>query len=76
MARQIDVPVGMALVPVEDINGSCSGCFFKGGAECGKVGKHFLCTAFVRKDGKSVIFKMEEYPPTRERDKEEAGNDG
>ena len=55
-----DIPLGMALVPVEVPKFSnCSGCFYDG---------HSLeetcppCQYPSRKDGKSVIFKLVDYP--------------
>jgi len=62
----IDIPLGKAIVPVE-VNCCktppseclcchCSECAFEG--NCGDV----LCSKHDRKDGKSVIFKVFDWP--------------
>ena len=60
----IDVPIGKALVPVENKN--CNGCYFekenifKNNFKC----RNFACGDFNRQDGKNIIFKLVDYPPT------------
>ena len=60
-----DIPLGKALVPMES-NGDCAGCFYENRCnsvfQMGKKG----CFPKERKDGKSVIFKLVDYPGTIE----------
>ena len=55
----IDIPIGKALVPVENENG-CVGCFLEGvDIDCAR---HRLeCQRNLRKDGKNVIFKIVDF---------------
>jgi len=64
----IDIPLGKALVPVEDCgyricNGCCyekdmlNNCIVKSVSVCSRL----ACNAADRKDGKNVMFKLVEY---------------
>ena len=60
----IDIPISKALVPVERLGKRCDGCYLYDTRDdySGCVGCHFACTSNIRKDGKSVIFKLVDYP--------------
>jgi len=60
----IDIPIGKALVAVPDLEGSCGGCFFyeREKKKTCTAPRRFGCTSSSRKDRKSVIFKLVDYP--------------
>ena len=60
----IDIPIGKALVPVESEN-SCVGCILEG-IDISCVDHGAVCQEINRKDGKSVIFKLVDYPGEQE----------
>jgi hypothetical protein len=53
----VDIPLGKALVPEENKNGGCKGCFFDEELEACKD-NFIACMSGDRKDGKNVIFKL------------------
>ena len=59
----IDIPIGKALVAVEapmlDKHANCFFSDFYPGPKCNLV---LACMPITRKDGKSVIFKLVDYP--------------
>jgi hypothetical protein len=63
----IDIPLGKALVPVEDSTENlCKNCFFHAPKinpyHCLR-GVHLSCPSTLHKnDGKNVIFKLVDYP--------------
>ncbi|MDR0472170.1 MAG: hypothetical protein LBH43_00620 [Treponema sp.] len=64
----IDIPLGEALVPVED--GYCFKCWFYelSDGRCNEMNKNRpACTGAERKDGKNVVFKLADYPNNYER---------
>jgi len=58
----IDIPLGKALVPVENDNASCFDCCLCVNDGCRGV---FACGHSKRKDGKNVIFKLVDWPGER-----------
>ena len=57
----IDIPIGKALVAVENLNPeNCQGCALCPMNNCSK---HICCTKERRKDKKDVIFQLADYPP-------------
>ena len=57
----IDIPVGKALVAVENLNPeNCQGCALIAMNNCSK---HICCTNKRRRDKKDVIFQLADYPP-------------
>jgi hypothetical protein len=72
----IDIPLGKALIAVEYVGYKiCVGCYFKKDmkrksyekpvADCNRM----CCSGEDRKDGKTVIFKLIDYPAKEERNK-------
>ena len=57
----IDIPVGKALVAVENLNHkACQECAFRVMNNCSK---HICCTNKKRNDKKDVVFQLADYPP-------------
>jgi len=56
----IDIPLGKALVPVEDST-DCQECFFWDKRRRYCVRRGLNCTPELRQDGKNVIFKLADY---------------
>ena len=54
----IDLPIGKAIVAVEEPKGLCKGCYFLRLANCPMYPN---CCAETRKDGKNVMFKIVDY---------------
>jgi hypothetical protein len=57
----IDIPIGKALVPVE--GAACKGCIFDN-----RGCLNMACRADSRADGKTVIFKLVDWPAKEEQE--------
>ena len=73
-AKPLDIPLGKALVPVEKsfYPERCQDCYFYN-TNC-YADNWLACFDFQRNDGKNVIFKLVDWPPTE--DGQNAGNAG
>ena len=63
----IEIPIGKALV-AEISNGFCVGCYFDNSEGC-LCHTTMNCAEDEREDGKSVIFKLVDYPMDKNRQK-------
>jgi len=59
----IELPLNKAIIAVEVDDYTCAGCCFEKDNLCGQ----YSCT--IRQDGKTVIFKIVDYPALPEENK-------